>query len=85
MLEDAREAPFVADDENDATPHGVDEKRLVRKLDTYLIPLIMGLYLFSFLDRLLFYLLNFPKQKLTANINAGLTLATPASTILRPT
>lgn len=28
-----------------------DEKKLVRKLDLYLIPLIMCLYLFSFLDR----------------------------------
>ncbi len=30
---------------------GVSEARLVRKLDTHLIPLVMGLYLFSFLDR----------------------------------
>jgi hypothetical protein len=30
---------------------GAVEKKLVRKLDTYLIPLVMGLYLFSFLDR----------------------------------
>lgn len=30
---------------------GVDEKKLVRKLDLHLIPLVMGLYLFSFLDR----------------------------------
>lgn len=30
---------------------GVDEKKLVRKLDLYIIPLVMGLYLFSFLDR----------------------------------
>lgn len=29
----------------------VDERKLVRKLDVYLIPLIMMLYLFSFLDR----------------------------------
>lgn len=29
----------------------VDEKKLVRKLDLYLIPLVMSLYLFSFLDR----------------------------------
>ena len=28
-----------------------DEKRLVAKLDFYIIPLIMVLYLFSFLDR----------------------------------
>lgn len=30
---------------------GVDEKKLVRKPDLYLIWLVMGLYLFSFLDR----------------------------------
>jgi hypothetical protein len=30
---------------------GVDEKILVRKLDLHLIPLIMALYIFSFLDR----------------------------------
>lgn len=29
-----------------------DEKRLVAKLDFYIIPLVMVLYLFSFLDRL---------------------------------
>ena len=29
----------------------VDEKKLVRKLDLYIIPLVMALYLFSFLDR----------------------------------
>jgi hypothetical protein len=28
-----------------------DEKRLVAKLDFYIIPLVMVLYLFSFLDR----------------------------------
>lgn len=31
--------------------NAVDERKLVRKLDLYLIPLVMGLYLFSFLDR----------------------------------
>lgn len=36
---------------------GADEKKLVRKLDIHLIPLIMGLYLFSFLDR---YVLPLP-------------------------
>lgn len=30
---------------------GVEERKLVRKLDLYLIPLIMGVYLFSFVDR----------------------------------
>ncbi|KYK54721.1 putative MFS transporter [Drechmeria coniospora] len=29
----------------------VEERRLVRKLDLHIIPLVMGLYLFSFLDR----------------------------------
>ncbi|KAK0384536.1 hypothetical protein NLU13_8622 [Sarocladium strictum] len=28
-----------------------DEKKLIRKLDMHIIPLVMGLYLFSFLDR----------------------------------
>lgn len=30
---------------------GVDEKKLVRKLDRHLVPLIMLLYTVSFLDR----------------------------------
>lgn len=30
---------------------GADEKALIRKLDVHLIPLVMALYLFSFLDR----------------------------------
>jgi len=30
---------------------GINERTLVRKLDLHLIPLIMGLYLFSFIDR----------------------------------
>ena len=30
---------------------GVNEAHLVRKLDMFLIPLVMALYLFSFLDR----------------------------------
>ena len=30
---------------------GVDEKKLVRKMDWALIPLVMLLYMFSFLDR----------------------------------
>jgi hypothetical protein len=40
----------VADDVNDLAL-AADEKKLVRKLDLYIIPLIMALYLFSFLDR----------------------------------
>lgn len=34
-----------------AASRGVDEARLVRKLDVHLIPLIMAVYLFSFIDR----------------------------------
>lgn len=30
---------------------GDDERKLLRKLDLHLIPLVMALYLFSFLDR----------------------------------
>lgn len=33
------------------TTFGVDEKKLVRKLDLHIVPLIMLLYTFSFLDR----------------------------------
>ncbi|KFH48265.1 putative transporter -like protein [Hapsidospora chrysogenum ATCC 11550] len=40
----------LEDEEAELAKH-VDERKLVRKLDLYLIPLIMGLYLFSFLDR----------------------------------
>ncbi|KAK7210354.1 hypothetical protein V2G26_017532 [Clonostachys chloroleuca] len=40
----------VTDDANDLAL-AADEKKLVRKLDLYIIPLIMALYLFSFLDR----------------------------------
>lgn len=38
-------------DEEAELAKSVDERALVRKLDLYLIPLIMALYLFSFLDR----------------------------------
>lgn len=37
--------------DNETLLQGVDEKKLVRKLDLYIIPLVMALYLFSFLDR----------------------------------
>ena len=37
--------------EADRAAFAADEKKLVRKLDMYLIPLVMALYLFSFLDR----------------------------------
>jgi len=40
----------VADTES-STASSVDEAKLVRKLDLYLIPLVMALYIFSFLDR----------------------------------
>lgn len=38
-------------DQLEARTAQVEEQKLVRKLDIYLIPLIMMLYLFSFLDR----------------------------------
>ncbi|KAK4072678.1 uncharacterized protein Triagg1_5723 [Trichoderma aggressivum f. europaeum] len=37
--------------DNETLLQGVEEKKLVRKLDLYIIPLVMALYLFSFLDR----------------------------------
>lgn len=37
--------------QDDARATQPDEKKLVRKLDLHLIPIIMTLYLFSFLDR----------------------------------
>jgi hypothetical protein len=43
----------LEDEEAELAKH-VDERKLVRKLDLYLIPLIMALYLFSFLDRSVF-------------------------------
>lgn len=47
----AGDANQSLDEEAELAKH-VDEKKMVRKLDLYLIPLIMALYLFSFLDRL---------------------------------
>lgn len=41
----------VDDEDVQSRAAKVDERKLVRKLDLYLIPLIMALYLFSFLDR----------------------------------
>lgn len=46
----AGDANHSFDEEAELAKH-VDEKKMVRKMDLYLIPLIMGLYLFSFLDR----------------------------------
>lgn len=42
----------LGDDEAQVQTHTAeDERRLVMKLDFYIIPLVMVLYLFSFLDR----------------------------------
>jgi hypothetical protein len=51
-----KQSPETTPDEHrervDSTiDHGIDEKALVRKLDTHLVPVVMGLYLLSFLDR----------------------------------
>lgn len=46
-----REHEHAVADERALGTSGVDEKALVRKLDLHLIPIIMGLYLFSFVDR----------------------------------
>ena len=43
----------TAGEDHDPT-FGVDEKKLVRKLDLHLVPLVMLLYTFSFLDRYAF-------------------------------
>lgn len=43
--------PVEDNDRLEARAAQVEEQKLVRKLDIYLIPLIMMLYLFSFLDR----------------------------------
>ena len=43
-----------AEDADSSIPEEIDhaaEKRLVRKLDLYIVPLVMLLYLLSFLDR----------------------------------
>lgn len=49
--EDIRQDVGVDDEDVQSRAAKVDERKLVRKLDLYLIPLIMALYLFSFLDR----------------------------------
>lgn len=49
---DGKSSGLESNDVATASPDpGVDEKRLVAKLDRHLIPLIMLLYTFSFLDR----------------------------------
>lgn len=55
----------------------VDEKKLLRKLDLYIIPLVMALYLFSFLDRYVSSLLQLTFQGADSSES---TLATPGST-----
>lgn len=43
--------PAAVESDNEMLLQGVDEKKLLRKLDLHIIPLVMALYLFSFLDR----------------------------------
>lgn len=47
----ARDEAAAVESDTETLLQGVDEKKLLRKLDLYIIPLVMGLYLFSFLDR----------------------------------
>ncbi|EFY92520.1 MFS transporter, putative, partial [Metarhizium acridum CQMa 102] len=49
--DDARLGRRATLDDLASASRGVDERKLVRKLDLYLVPLIMGIYLFSFVDR----------------------------------
>lgn len=47
----------------------IDEKRekaLIAKIDRHIVPFLVGLYLFSFLDRGLFFCL-WPSRDLTSN------------------
>ncbi|KAJ1325670.1 MFS transporter ACS family allantoate permease [Microdochium nivale] len=48
--DDAPAVPAAAVDGDGSVP-GVDERKLLRKLDLHIIPLVMLLYTFSFLDR----------------------------------
>lgn len=47
----AQDDAAVVESDTETLLQGADEKKLLRKLDLYIIPLVMGLYLFSFLDR----------------------------------
>lgn len=47
----AQDEAAAVESDTETLLRGVDEKKLLRKLDLYIIPLVMGLYLFSFLDR----------------------------------
>jgi hypothetical protein len=51
VLRDEREKDAAEGGMGDLTLGGHREKMLVRKLDLHLVPLIMLLYTFSFLDR----------------------------------
>ncbi len=51
VLEGQQMHPTTTREELEAKAARVDEQKLVRKLDWYIIPLVMALYLFSFLDR----------------------------------
>ena len=42
---------WIANDQDGFTADKIAEKKLVRKLDLHIVPPIMLLYLFSFLDR----------------------------------
>ena len=50
ILGPREESPLKLDSEPIEVDH-VAEKKLVRKLDLYIVPIVMLLYLFSFLDR----------------------------------
>lgn len=53
-LTDDKNARDAGDSDEGPVPYpseSVDERKLLRKLDLHLIPLVMALYLFSFLDR----------------------------------
>jgi hypothetical protein len=47
----AQDEAAAVESDTETLLQGVDEKKLLRKLDLHIIPLVMGLYLFSFLDR----------------------------------
>lgn len=83
----AGDANQSLDEEAELAKH-VDEKKLLRKLDLYIIPLIMALYLFSFLDRYVAYTSIVTHFLVTHNANyipAESTLVTLASTALKRT
>ncbi|CAJ2509102.1 Uu.00g141280.m01.CDS01 [Anthostomella pinea] len=51
-LSDSKRDAEIADvDPGEESNFGVDEKKLLRKLDVHIVPLVMLMYTFSFLDR----------------------------------